>query len=78
MGTVDDPLDAFPVHFGGGFFGIVAVAFFMEGGIFFDPSRNSAAVSPLKRRGEVGRGCAAAPTTREISFLRDCIFVEGG
>ncbi|CAG0890717.1 unnamed protein product [Darwinula stevensoni] len=41
---VDDPLDAFPVHFGGGLFGIVAVAFFMEGGIVFDPSRNSATV----------------------------------
>ncbi|CAG0899114.1 unnamed protein product [Darwinula stevensoni] len=39
---VDDPLDAFPVHFGGGFFGIVAVAFFMEDGIIFNPSRNSA------------------------------------
>ncbi|CAG0890721.1 unnamed protein product [Darwinula stevensoni] len=42
---IDDPLDAFPVHFGGGFFGIVVVAIFMENGIIFNPTKNAAMVS---------------------------------
>ncbi|CAG0899112.1 unnamed protein product [Darwinula stevensoni] len=41
---IDDPLDAFPVHFGGGFFGMIAVAIFMRDGIVFNPTKNAAMV----------------------------------
>ncbi|CAG0920410.1 unnamed protein product [Notodromas monacha] len=41
---VDDPLDAIAVHFGGGFFGLLAVPFLMRNGIFFNPSLEAAIV----------------------------------
>lgn len=42
--TVDDPLDAFAVHFGGGFFGTFATPLLMNNGVLIAGDTNSAQV----------------------------------
>jgi ammonia channel protein AmtB len=42
--TVDDPVDAVAVHFGGGFWGLIATPFFSHGGILYDGNIESALV----------------------------------
>lgn len=39
---VDDPVDAVAVHFGGGFWGLIATPFFSHGGILYDGNIESA------------------------------------
>lgn len=45
--TVDDPLDAFAVHFGGGFFGMVSAPILIKSGILIAGDTNSAQVFHL-------------------------------
>ena len=42
---VDDPMDAFPVHFGGGLVGVVTAPFLIPDGIFTRKDNASATVS---------------------------------
>ena len=41
---VDDPLDAFAVHFGGGFFGMISAPLVFDQGVFIIGDANSAQV----------------------------------
>jgi Amt family ammonium transporter len=42
--TVDDPLDAVAVHFGGGLWGLISASVFSNGGIVFGASQESGSV----------------------------------
>ena len=42
--SVDDPLDAFAVHFGGGFFGMVSAPFLIDSGVLLVGDYKSAEV----------------------------------
>ncbi|GFG33933.1 hypothetical protein Cfor_07493 [Coptotermes formosanus] len=48
---VDDPLDAVAVHFGGGFWGLIAASFFDNNGLVFGATYESAMVSTYRMIG---------------------------
>jgi Amt family ammonium transporter len=47
MVTVDDPLDAVAVHFGGGLWGLIASSLFDNNGLVFGATYKSALVRDL-------------------------------
>ena len=47
---VDDAVDAFAVHFGGGLVGVVTAPFLIPNGIFFQRDNAAAAVSSSSHR----------------------------
>lgn len=47
MSTVDDPLDAFAVHFGGGFFGTISAPILVKTGVILVGDTDSAEVTPI-------------------------------
>ena len=68
--AVDDPLDAFPVHFGGGLWGLIAVALLGRDGIILSfGTYESLQVSP-RRRSLLGGGAdEVGISTMNMSYV---------